>query len=139
MRTIVVILALVGGVGCGMAGYRWWNDLHAKHDLIEFTRQQADNNPELRPQVAELDRRFWTTYLLFAGAALAVVGIALVLLDYARPAALALVVAGGAPLALALTVNESEFRTWALLAPVPLLLAGVLGLTIKPAAPAPVR
>src|SRR5262245_39646825 len=74
MRILVLILAILGGLGSGFLGYKWYGDAQRLKEPIDAVRGAAEATPEGKAKLAEFDRLVMSSYFLMAGALVAVVG-----------------------------------------------------------------
>jgi hypothetical protein len=133
MRFVVLILALAGGAATGFLGYKWRSDYEGQAAILDAARQKAQGNPAAEAEFAKVDRLSKAAYFLLAGAPLGLIGGILAMLGRGKLAAVVLLLAlvGPAVLAGPVVMEDNTLLGGFILFLSPLLLAGLLALTIR--------
>jgi hypothetical protein len=132
MRGIVLLLGLLGAVGSGFLGYKWYSDANdpeykAKIELARSLAEAMDKenvpgNEEGKASIAEYERSVKAAYFLLAGLPLGIAGAVLAFLG--RPKS-------GAALLLVAVIGPAVLNWRSLVFTFPLLIAGILCFLVK--------
>jgi len=133
MRYAVLILGILGALGSGFLGYKWWSDAHSAGVQAQMDTIRALGSPELAQQTqAKMDQLVRASYFLMAGLPLGIVGGVLAMRRQGWIAGLLMLI----PVALATAFAQNA---GVLIFTFPLVIGGLLAFFVWPKRAATVR